>query len=179
MRKSLTFKSLFILVMVSTWLSCESGEKKKELPFASKKEYEDTMIRSHQAFLKKERERINHYIDSIGLNFKESGTGLRYSIYHHGNGDSLKRGNVAVVQYQLRLLEGDTLYETKEDEVQEFVVEFDQVERGLHEAIKKMSIGDQALLILPAHLAHGITGDQTLIPAQATLVYDLHLVGKK
>ncbi|MEQ8909774.1 MAG: FKBP-type peptidyl-prolyl cis-trans isomerase [Vicingaceae bacterium] len=179
MRLSLTFRLGLLASLAVVILACQSKPKKQELPFQTKEEYESTMIRSHQAFLKKEKARIQQYIDSSGLDFKQSGTGLRYFIYEEGKGDTLKKGNIAVVKYQLRLLEGDTLYETKANEVQEFAVDFDNVERGLHEAVKKMRLGDKAILILPAHLAHGITGDQAAIPTQATLVYDLHLVAKK
>ena len=110
--------------------------------------------------------------------FQKSGTGLRTYIY---DTDSLKvrrakRGDIAVVQYQLSLLDGEEIYATEEGEFQEFLVDFDDVERGLHEGIKQLKVGDKAIFILPAHMAHGITGDQIQIPPQATIVYDVHLI---
>lgn len=173
-------KVIFIATILFQLLQCQSKkEEKKELPFQSKKEYEAQMIETHRAFLKRENALIEHYIDSIGKPFKRTGTGLRYHIYEHANGDSLSSGDVAVIQYQLSLINGQLLYETSENRSQHFAVDFDDVESGLHEGIKKLSVGDKALLILPAHLGHGITGDQAAIPAQSTLIYDIQLVAKK
>ena len=38
-----------------------------------------------------------------------------------------------------------------------------------------MSIGDQAKLILPSHLAHGLLGDLDKIPPQSILLIDIQL----
>lgn len=139
------------------------------------------MIVSHQNYLQVEKKRIDAYIDSLAMPFKKTGTGLRYAIYASDSlsNDSVKRGDVAAVKYTLTLLNGKKIYATEEDEVQEFLVDFDDVERGLHEGIKLLKVGDKALFILPAHMAHGITGDQVQIPPQATIVYDLELIAKK
>lgn len=170
----LTVFSIFILLY-----SCEEEKKKKTLPFKSKADYEETMIASHQAFLKEEREKILAFIDSSQFPFDSTGTGLRYYIYQANNGDSLNSGDIAVIHYQLSDLEGNLLYETKAELAHEFAVDYDDVESGLHEGIKKMRIGERAILILPAHIAHGVTGDQAAIPSQTTLVYDVFLIGKK
>ncbi|MEX2380110.1 MAG: FKBP-type peptidyl-prolyl cis-trans isomerase [Vicingaceae bacterium] len=173
-------KVVLITVILLQLLQCQQKkEQQKELPFQSKKEYEAEMIETHRAFLKRENALIESYIDNSGKDFVRTGTGLRYHIYKHANGDSLKSGDVAVIQYKLSLINGELLYETGTERSQHFAVDFDDVESGLHEGVKKLSVGDKALLILPAHLGHGITGDQAAIPSQSTLVYDLHLLAKK
>ena len=111
--------------------------------------------------------------------FSRTGTGLQFYIYQKSNGDSIKSKNVAFIAYTLTSLEGDTLYKSPEGKLQEFMVDYDNVESGLHEGIKKMRVGEKALFILPAHLAHGISGDNAAIPSQTTLLYNVHLVGKK
>lgn len=47
---------------------------------------------------------------------------------------------------------------------QKLLVGKDNVEAGLHEGIQLMHVGDQMRFILPSHLAHGLTGDQSKIP---------------
>ena len=177
MKKHWLFK-IGVVVFLLVQFSCVNEEKKK-LPFENKKEYESLMIRSHKAFLEKEKQKIDEYIEHSDLKFTKTGTGLRYCIYQKRNGDSLNTGDIAVIKYTLRLLDGDTLYETNASEVQEFAVDFDEVERGVHEGIKLMKVGESAQFILPAHLAHGVTGDQHAIPTQSTIVYDLTLVAKR
>ena len=169
----------WVIALVFCCIACEEEKKKKDLPFKSQEEYEQTMIRSHQEFLKKEKQKIKTFVDSSSLPFESTGTGLRYSIYQKEEGDSIKTGEVAVIQYVLTSIEGDTLYQSPESQFQEFMVGYDNVESGLHEGITKMQIGERAKFILPAHLAHGITGDQAAIPAQTTLVYDVYLAAKK
>lgn len=160
-------------------LACEDEKKKTDLPFGSKIDYEKKMILSHQEFLKKEKQKIEKFIDSTGLTFENTGTGLRYHIYQPTDGDSIKTKNLALIAYCLTSIEGDTLYQSPKGKLQEFMVDYDMVETGLHEGIKKMKVGERAYLILPAHLAHGITGDQAAIPSQTTLLYDIHLVAKR
>lgn len=173
-------KVLLSIVILLQLLQCQSNkEQKKELPFSTKREYDSLMVETHRAFLKRENAQIETYIDSLGKDFVRSGTGLRYHIYEHADGDTLKSGDIAVIQYKLSLINGDLLYKTGTERSEHFAVDFDDVESGLHEGVKYMSVGDKAIFILPAHLAHGITGDQAAIPPQSTLVYDLHLLAKR
>ncbi|MBL4709782.1 MAG: FKBP-type peptidyl-prolyl cis-trans isomerase [Flavobacteriales bacterium] len=166
----------FLIVL----FACEEKKKKQlDLLFESKADYEKTMILSHKEFLKKEKVKIQKFVDSTKLEFKKTGTGLQYHIYQPSLGDSIKTKEIAFIAYCLTSIAGDTLYESPAGKLQEFMVDYDVVETGLHEGIKKMRVGEKAYLILPAHLAHGITGDQAAIPSQTTLVYDIHLVAKR
>ena len=177
MKKTLFVSSVFALII--GFVACEE-QKKTSLPFDNKKEYDETMIDSHREFLKKEKKRLEQYISSSDYNFKKTGTGLRIAIYAaNATGASVKTGDLVLVNYQLTSIEGDSLYASPGSHPQEFAVDYDNVESGLHEAIKLMKVGEKALLILPAHLAHGITGDQAAIPSQTTLLYDVSLVGKR
>ncbi len=165
---------------MSILFSCQNDEKKPPLQIKSKKEYRELMIHSHKAYLEKEKLKLDAYADSLGHAFQTTGSGLRYFIYEHSNRkDSIQRGDIAIVNYTLTLLNGDTAYQTLKGQSQEFIVAFDDVEAGLHEGIQKMAIDDKAILIIPAHLAHGISGDQASIPPQSPVVYDIELIGKK
>lgn len=137
------------------------------------------MIESHKLFLEKEKGRIRAYLDSSNYHYVRSGSGLYYAVYEKGGTDTVESGQNALIAYTLNIMNGDTISQTKEGEYFEFTVDFDQVESGLHEGIKLMAVGDRASFILPAHLAHGITGDQAKIPSQATLVYDVQLLARK
>ncbi len=175
-----SFKNLVFIATLLFFSSCGETPEEKKMPFNSKTDYEETIIASHQLYLKKEAKKIQDFIDSIGMPFIKTGTGLRYHIYEQQQeGDSIYSGEVAVVDYFLSSLEGDTLYKTELSRLQEFAVDYEDIESGLHEGIKKMRVGEKAFLILPAHLGHGITGDQAAIPSQTTLVYNIHLVAKK
>ena len=39
-----------------------------------------------------------------------------------------------------------------------------------------MHVGDKMRFILPSHLAHGLTGDQTKIPPFSSVMYEIELL---
>lgn len=106
----------------------------------------------------------------------KTGTGLRYFIYKKGNGKKPIPGMKVGVIMNVKLLDDKVCYETPNDMIDEFVVDKSHVESGIQEAIKLMEVGDKAKLIIPAHLAHGITGDSEKIPPLSTLIVDIELI---
>ncbi len=163
-------------------MACDNEPKKKSIPLKvqSKKEYQDLMIESHKAYLQREREKLDHFTDSLPYDFVQTESGLRYTVTHtEKSTDSITAGDIAVIHYTLTLLNGDTAYQTLTQKPQEFMVNMDDVEAGLHEGIQYLAVGDKAIMVLPAHLAHGLTGDQAAIPIQTPVVYHLELLAKK
>lgn len=106
----------------------------------------------------------------------ETGSGLQYYVYENGSGEMPKVGSVVDVEYSIHLLDGTECYKTEADEVVELVVDHSQVESGVQEGLKKMKVGDKAKMIIPSHLAHGLTGDLEKIPPLTPIIVDLHLV---
>lgn len=106
---------------------------------------------------------------------KETGSGLRYWIYENGTGPQAVSGSFAQVSFNISLLDGTFCYKTEDDEIEEFKVDKSQVETGVQEAIKLMREGDKAKLIIPSHLAHGLTGDMNKIPPLTPIVVDIEL----
>src|SRR5690554_5416047 len=88
-------KISLIVVFILQITNCQSNkEPEKRFPFTNKREYDSVMVETHRAFLKRENALIESYIDSSGKDFIRTGTGLRYYIYEHANGDSIKSGDV-------------------------------------------------------------------------------------
>ena len=163
-------------------LACESDQQTKDHPLSikSKQDYQELMINSHKAYLQKERKKLDHFTDSLPYEFMETKSGLRFTIIEtQDSGDSIRPGDIAVIDYTLTLLNGDTAYQSQMNKPQEFMVNMDNVEAGLHEGIQRIAVGDRAIMVLPAHLAHGLTGDQAAIPIQTPVVYYLQLLAKK
>lgn len=107
----------------------------------------------------------------------ETGTGLRYMIYFEGEGtDTAKYKDLVTVDFEISLLNGDICYSSKEKGPEEFVVEKSDIESGLHEGIKYLTIGDKAKFILPSHTAHGLIGDTEKIPPLSPVIYDIELL---
>jgi FKBP-type peptidyl-prolyl cis-trans isomerase FkpA len=82
----------------------------------------------------------------------------------------------AQVQFSISLLDGTMCYETGSDEVvEEFQIDHSHVETGVQEGIKRMREGDKVKMIIPSHLAHGLSGDLNKIPPLTPIVVDLNL----
>ncbi len=107
----------------------------------------------------------------------QTGSGLQYYIYKKGDGEQAKVGDLAQVEMEVSLLDGTVCYKTNADEYEEFVVDKSNLETGVQEGVKLLQVGDQAKLIIPSHLAHGLVGDLNKIPPLTVIVVDIKLIG--
>jgi FKBP-type peptidyl-prolyl cis-trans isomerase len=169
-------KSILIAALILILTSC-SDEPEKYPPMDINK-IQEHLLEANKRATTKEAIQIEDYIQLKGITALKTQTGLRYQIYKDLEGKPIAKGQLAVVNYTVTLLNGKECYATK-DKVEDFIVGKDYVETGLHEGIQLMSVGDQAILILPSHLAHGLAGDLKEIPFRSTIVYDIKLVAIK
>ena len=105
-----------------------------------------------------------------------TGSGLQYFIYKNGGGHSLSVGDIVDIKYLVKTFDDTICYQTESDEVLEVKIDHSQVETGLQEGLKKMSVGDKAKMIIPSHLAHGLTGDFNKIPPLTPILIDVEVV---
>ncbi len=164
--KLVLFVSLSIVLV-----ACSSSTEKKEIDWTKQKS-----IEMNQRIAQKEKLNIAMYLEHRKmLNMQQTGSGLYYGIYKKTDGDSAKTGMEAGVKYIITFLNGDTCYVTPKDEIVYFKIDKTDIESGVQEGVKKMKLGEKAILIIPSHLAHGITGDNNKIPPITPLVIDLEL----
>ncbi len=110
----------------------------------------------------------------------QTGTGLQYFVYEGETGKTFaKPGNQVEVAYSIKQLDGTELYATDENDSRSFTFEKSNVETGVHEIIRLMPVGSKAHVIIPSHLAHGLTGDNNKIPPLTCLVIDLEFINIK
>ncbi len=156
-------------------LSACTGEDKNKKPEQQKAPTQEELFDMNKRLMNEEKTRIKHFLKRKRWPVKSSGTGLKYWIYDTTEGPAIKQRDVVQVRYVISLMTGDTCYSQLE-KPEEFTVDFDEVESGLHEGIKYMKQGERAKLILPPHLAHGLIGDMNKIPMNATLIYDIEVL---
>lgn len=164
-----------ILILVSSLIvsSCENKEQ-NDIPIDWNTEKSTQM---NKEFSVEEELEINLFLArKTEWKMIKTGTGLRYFIYHSGEGETARIDDYVDVEYSITLLDGTECYSTRKDELEEFKVGKAQVESGIQEGIKLMREGDKAILIVPSHLAHGIVGDMSKIPPLSTLLVDISLV---
>lgn len=141
------------------------------------KAFQDKLVEANKMYVKRESDEIDQYVNHHNWQMATTGTGLRYMITKHGEGKELAQPEQhAKVAYKVSLLDGTLCYSSDKDGPREFVVAKDNIESGLHEGIQLLHAGDEAIFILPSHLAHGLTGDGNKIPAKASVIYEIKLI---
>jgi FKBP-type peptidyl-prolyl cis-trans isomerase len=138
-------------------------------------------IEMHRMWVKDESYKIDKYIERHNWDAISTESGVRYYIYEKGNGMSIEKGMLIRVEFEVRLIDSDTTlcYTSDKNGAHTFLVEMDNVESGLHEAVKYLHVGDRAYIILPHFAAHGLLGDMNKIPPLSTVLYDIHVVDAK
>lgn len=168
-------KDLIVLIaVISAAAACQcAGPENTNTTQQTARERQNQIIEAERNFLKKEREAIQAYIDDRGLDMQRSGTGLYYSILSDSvTGYNAQSEDLVNYHYTISLLNGTELYQS----TQNIIVDRQDAELGLHEAIKKIGVGDKGLFILPSHLAFGVAGDLNKIPPKTPLVYTIEIL---
>jgi len=133
-------------------------------------------MKANSQLLQKENDEIDYYVRSHKMPFKRTESGVRYFVYKPSTaGDSIIPDMKVTMDYTVKLLDGTVCYSSSQDGRRSFVIEHDNIESGIHKGLQYLKRGDQALLIIPSHLAHGLLGDLNKIPPQSPIVYDVHI----
>jgi len=105
-------------------------------------------------------------------------SGLKYSIDREGTGAHPQPGQVVSVHYTGWLTDG-TKFDSSRDRGQplEFPIGRGRVIRGWDEGVAAMKIGERRTLVIPPGLGYGTRGSPGVIPPNATLVFQIELLG--
>lgn len=107
--------------------------------------------------------------------------GMKVEILKQGTGDGAKAGDSIVVNYTGTLLDG-TKFDSSVDPSFGHVAPFpytlgqNQVIQGWELGLLGMKTGEERRLTIPPELAYGAQSPSRLIPANATLVFDITML---
>lgn len=105
-------------------------------------------------------------------------TGLEYEIIKEGTGAAPKAGQTVVVHYTGWLTDGKK-FDSSVDRGQpfKFTLGAGRVIRGWDQGLALMKVGDKRKLIIPPELGYGARGAGGAIPPNATLIFEVELLG--
>jgi peptidylprolyl isomerase len=107
-------------------------------------------------------------------------SGLKYYDFQVGDGPNPEAGQQITVQYTGWLADG-TKFDSSIDRGQPatFVIGMGQVIPGWDEGLLSMKVGGKRQLVIPPELAYGAEGYSSIIPPNATLIFEIELLDVK
>ncbi|MEY3867065.1 MAG: hypothetical protein RLZZ338_956 [Cyanobacteriota bacterium] len=105
-------------------------------------------------------------------------SGLKYIEIKEGDGATPKTGQTVEVHYT-GTLENGTKFDSSRDRNStfKFKIGVGQVIKGWDEGVGTMKLGGRRQLIIPPELGYGARGAGGVIPPNATLIFDVELLG--
>ena len=111
-------------------------------------------------------------------------SGLKIEDTQVGTGETPKTGQTCVMHYTGWLYENGAKGEKFDSSVDrgdpfEFPIGTGRVIKGWDEGVASMKVGGKRTLIIPAELGYGARGAGGVIPPNATLIFEVELLGLK
>src|SRR5210317_1473722 len=130
-----------------------------------------------------------HWIKSLGrvlaflpvclfLGVSVNAADLSFEVIAEGDGETAQNGMQVSVHYQGRLTDGTIFDDSqKRGTPFSFTLGSGQVIPGWEQGIAGMKVGEKRVLTIPPELGYGAAGAGGVIPPNATLVFDVELMG--
>jgi len=122
--------------------------------------------------------------DGKSKKWTKTESGLQYLDDKEGAGESPKSGRTCVMHYTGWLWENDAKgkkFDSSKDRGQpfEFTIGAGEVIKGWDEGVATMKVGGKRQLLIPPKLGYGASGAGRVIPPNATLLFEVELLGVK
>jgi FKBP-type peptidyl-prolyl cis-trans isomerase len=107
-----------------------------------------------------------------------SSSGLQIQILEPGTGETARVGDTVTVHY-IGTLENGTQFDSSYTSGQpaSFALVSGGLIQGWVEGVDGMQVGEKRRLVIPPHLGYGAGGYPPVIPPNATLIFEIELLG--
>jgi FKBP-type peptidyl-prolyl cis-trans isomerase len=118
---------------------------------------------------------LENFLTSKNIKAEKTREGIFFNIDTEGSGTMPKQGDYVKLHYVGKLLDGKTFDESPKNDAFVFQVGYRQVIQGWDIVIPKLKVGTKATLYIPAEYGYGNSGIGTVIPPNASLVFEVEI----
>jgi len=166
-------RSAWGLTVALVWVfGCQRPGGEPDAPQLSEAEVQERLIQQNRAALEQERTYLKAFMDSTQWAFAPAGSGAYEWRVKQGSGSPVAEKELVNIAYRLTGVHGEA-YEAGTREVR--VLRDPNAVWGLQYALLRARHGDSIVLLLPAHLGHGLAGEGS-VPPMSPLVYYLRVL---
>lgn len=133
----------------------------------------------NKQILEEDNELIENYIDSTGLDFKQTQFGFWISNSGMATETMAKSGDYVQYEYEVSDFENNVVYSRQEIGIKDAVLGREDLPRGLHVTLQLIEEGDSATALYPSFLAYGGYGDRNKIGGNEPLIFRVKILDIK
>ncbi len=164
---SIAIVIIFIGLVVGFWVK-KAPKQEQLVPVTNEQVNEEKPVEPTEP---KKEEKINKVTTIQGMKIETT---------KEGAGVEIKNGQTAVVHYTGKLTDGTTFDSSKTRGTPfEFPLGAGMVIKGWDLGVLGMKVGEKRILTIPSDLGYGERGAGGVIPPNATLVFEVELLGIK
>lgn len=132
----------------------------------------ENLINANRYIAGSEATQIDSYIERRGWQMKRLAGGARVMETHPGKGRHVDYEDTLSINYTLEAIDGKVIYRNVCDTV---VAGHLQPTRGLDAALRSLSHGSEAVVILPSEQGYGVAGDGERVGPRMILIYKIKI----
>ncbi len=166
------FRRAAVVAVVVALAACQRPDSEPEAPQLTAAEVQERLIQQNRAALEQERAYLKSFMDSTQWAFVPAGSGAYEWRVAQGSGPAIAEKELVNIAYRLTGVHGE-VFESGTREVR--VLRDPDAVWGLQYALQRAHHGDSIVLLLPAHLGHGLAGAGS-VPPMSPLVYYLRVL---
>lgn len=136
----------------------------------------ENMINANRVIAHSEETQIDSYASRRGWQMQRLTGGARVLETRRGNGSKVGYEDMVIISYRMEAINGAVIYDNLRDTV---VAGRMQPTRGLDAALRTLSEGSKAKVILPSEQAYGVAGDGNRVTSRMILVCDVEVLKVK
>lgn len=164
-----------LLLLLLCFFNCKTPEARKPISVKTGSFIEKSAKRNKE-LNKKEYENIqNQIINNSEKDYIASKSGFWYT--YKVKSDSLtytpKFGDIVNFNYNIKTLNGTTLYSKEELKTQNYVMDKQEIFTGLREGLKLLKSGESVTFVFPSQKAFGYYGDENKIGTNIPILCDV------